>query len=338
MLPDELGTGMRRRDFITFLGGAAMAWPVAGRAQQAERVRRVGVLMNLAQDDPESIARLKAFSQTLGELGWTEGRNIRIEYRFGAGGLARMRTSAAELVALAPDVILASAIPSVLALSQATSSVPIVFANVIDPVGSGFVSSLARPGGNATGFSVFEFGISEKWLGLLKQVAPGVTRVAVLRDTASPTGTGHFGAIQSAARLLNVELAPIGVLDAGEIERGITAFSSATNSGLIVTPSTSAFGNRDLIIKLAERHRLPAAYPFRLFATGGGLLSYGPNSTESFHRAAQYVDRILKGEKPADLPVQASTKYDLSINLKTAKSLGLTVPTSLLATADEVIE
>jgi putative ABC transport system substrate-binding protein len=328
---------MRRREFISLLGGAA-TWPLAARAQQAERMRRIGVLMALASDDPEGQARLMAFVQRLQELGWTEGRNVRIEYRWASSDADRYRRYAAELVALAPDVILASGGSVVGPLRHATRTVPIVFVQVSDPVGAGFVESLARPGGNATGFTQFEYGISAKWLELLKQIAPRVTRVAVLRDPTISAGLGQWGAIQAAAPSLGVELRPIDVRDPGEIERGVTAFARESNGGLIVTTSGLVLRHRELIITLATRHRLSAVYPYRLFATGGGLISYGPDPIDPHRRAAGYVDRILKGEKPADLPVQAPTKYELVLNLKTAKALGIVIPPTLLALADEVIE
>jgi putative tryptophan/tyrosine transport system substrate-binding protein len=329
---------MRRREFMTLFGGAAAAWPLAARAQHPDRMRRIGVLMNLAADDPEAPARLAAFAQGLGEFGWNVGRNVRIDYRWGAGDAERIGKEAAELVALAPDVILSSGSPNVAALQRATGSVPIVFVQVVDPVGSGFVESLARPGGNITGFSVFEYGISGKWLELLKEIAPRVTQVAVLRDLALASGSGQLGAIQSVAPSLGVELRPIGVGDAGAIERAVAAFARSANGGVIVTGSTLTTVHRELIVTLAARHRLPAVYPFRFFVAAGGLISYGPNSVDPYRRSAHYVDRILKGEKPADLPVQAPTKYELVINLKAAKVLGLTVPETLLARADEVIE
>jgi putative ABC transport system substrate-binding protein len=328
---------VRRREFITLLGGAA-SWPLAARAQQGERMRRIGVIMSLEADDPEGQARLMAFLQGLQQLGWTDGRNVRIDTRWAAGDADRIRRYAAELVALAPDVILASASPSVVALQQTTRTVPIVFVNVVDPVGAGFVESLARPGTNATGFTLFEYGISGKWLELLTQAAPRLTRAAVLRDPTSPAGIGQFAAIQGAAPSFRVELSPVGVRDAGEVERGVTAFAREPNGGLIVTTSTLANVHRDLIITLAARHKLPAVYSGRLFVTGGGLISYGPDRVDPYRRSADYVDRILKGEKPADLPVQAPTKYETVINLKTAKALGLDVPPTLLARADEVIE
>ena len=328
---------MKRRKFITLLGGTVIAWPPAARAQ-GERVRRIGVLMNLAADDAEGQARLAAFLQGLQEAGWAVGRNVRIDLRWGAGDADRFRKQAAELVALAPDVILASSLPVVGPLLHETRTVPIVFVQVVDAVGSGLVASLARPGGNATGFTSFEYGMSGKWVELLKEIAPGVTRVAVLRDTGSSSGFGQLGAIQSAASSFGMELTPVGVSDAGEIERGVSAFARAANGGVIVTGSTPAIVHRELIITLAARHRLPAVYGLRPFVTSGGLISYAPDSINPYRRAASYVDRILKGEKPADLPVQSPTKYDLVINLKTAKALGLTVPPSLLARADEVIE
>jgi putative tryptophan/tyrosine transport system substrate-binding protein len=328
---------MKRREFITLLGGAA-AWPLAVQAQQREKMRRVGVLMNRTADDPQSPVRLAAFLQGLQEAGWTDGRNVRIEYLWGANDVERSRNYAAELVALAPDVILASGSAAVAALQQATRTLPIVFVTVVDPVGSGFVDSLARPGGNITGFPLFEYGISGKWLELLKEIAPPVTRVAVLRDPALASGGGQLGAIQSVAPSFGVEWSPVNMRDAGEIERGVTAFARSPNGGLIVTGSTLATLHRDLIVALAARHRLPAIYPQRYYLTGGGLISYGADTTDPYRRAAGYVDRILKGEKPADLPVQAPTKYELVINLKTARALGLEVPPTLLARADEVIE
>jgi putative tryptophan/tyrosine transport system substrate-binding protein len=327
---------MRRREFISLLGGAAAAWPVAARAQQAERMRRIGVLMNIASDDAEGQARLAAFHQGLQQLGWTVGHNVRIDYRWGGADAERFRRGAAELVALAPDAILASGTPSVAALQQATGRTPIVFANVTDPVGAGFVASLAQPGGNATGFTALEYGVSAKWLELLKEIAPHVTRVAVLRDLT--IGIGQLAAIQAVAPALGVELTPLGLPDANEIERAVTAFARGSNDGMIVPPSTLALAHRELIAKLAVRHRLPAVYGFRYYVAIGGLVSYGPDTIDPFRRAAGYVDRILKGEKPADLPVQAPTKYELVINLKTAKALGLEVPAAVLARADEVIE
>ena len=327
---------MKRREFITLLGGAAAAWPLAARAQQPARMRRIGVLMNLASNDTEGQARLAAFHQGLQHLGWTVGGNVQIDYRWGAGEAGAFHRYAEELLALAPDVILASATPSVQALQNATRTVPIVFALVADPVGAGIVETLARPGGNTTGFTPMEYSISAKWLELLKEIAPRVTRVAVLRDLT--IGLGQLGAIQAVAPSFGVELRAGGLRDAGEIERTIAAFAGSSNAGLIVTASTSGAVHRDLITMLAARHRLPAVYSFRYYVTGGGLISYGANTIDIYRRAASYVDRILKGEKPADLPVQAPTKYELVINLKTAKALGLTVPPELLAQADEVIE
>ena len=299
---------------------------------------RIGVLSNLAADDPEAQARNAAFLQGLQELGWIVGRNVRIDYRWGAGDTDRLRKYATELVALAPDVILASAGLTVRALQQATRTVPIVFAQVIDAVGAGFVASLARPGGNTTGFTLFEYGISAKWLELLKEIAPGVTRAAVLRDPTNPTVIGQFGAIQSVAPSFGMELSPVGVRDSDEIERAITAFARGANDGMVVLSSGLTIAHRHLIIMLAARHRLPTVYPYRFFVTDGGLISYGPDLIEQYRRAAGYVDRILKGGKPADLPVQAPVKYDLAVNLKTAKALGLDVPPALLTRADEVIE
>ena len=330
---------MQRREFITLLGGAAVAWPRAARAQQADRMRRVGVLESRAADDPEGQARLAVFAQGLQELGWTDGRNVRIDYRWAGAEADRSRTYAAELVALAPDVILASASVSVAALLQTTRTVPIVFANVIDPVGAGYVARLARPGGNVTGFTAFEYSLSGKWLELFKEIAPNLTRIAILRNPALAAGIGQFAAIQAMAPpSFGVELSPIDVRDGGEIERDVATFARESNGGLIVTGSSSAAVHRELIVMLAARHRLPAVYPFRYFVTSGGLISYGPDPIDVFRRAAGYVDRILKGEKAADLPVQAPTTYELAINLKTAKALGLTLPPSLLARADEVIE
>jgi putative tryptophan/tyrosine transport system substrate-binding protein len=329
---------MKRREFITLFGGAAAAWPLAAHAQQIERMRRIGVLMNVAADDPEAQARNVAFLQGLHELGWTDGRDVRIDYRWAAGDADRLRRYAAELVALAPDVVLASGTSTVGPLQRASGTVPIVFAGVADPIGAGFVNSMARPGGNATGFISFEYVLSGKWLELLKQIAPGVTRVAVLRDPEISGGTGQFGAIQSVAPSFGVELSPINVRDAGEIERAIAAFARSSNGGLILTASGLAFVHRDLIIALAARHKLPTIYYYRIFVSAGGLVSYGPDPHNQYRLAASYVDRILKGEKPADLPVQAPTKLELAINLKTAKALGLEVPPTLLARADEVIE
>ena len=329
---------MRRRDFITMLGGAAAAWPHAARAQQADRMRRIGVLMTTATDDPEGQAQIAAFLQGLEQLGWSDGRNVRIDTRWGGGNAESIRRNVAESIALAPDVILATGAVTVAPLLQATRSVPIVFAIVPDPVGAGFVESLARPGGNATGFMQFEYSLSGKWPELLKQIAPGVTRAAVLRDAAVTGGIGQFAVIQSVAPAVGLDVSPVNMSDPSEIERAVAAFARSANGGVIVTSSALAVVNRDLIVTLAARHKLPAVYYRRLYVTGGGLLSYGPDFVDQFRRAAGYVDRILKGEKPADLPVQAPTKYQLVINLKTAKALGLTVPETLLARADEVIE
>jgi putative tryptophan/tyrosine transport system substrate-binding protein len=327
----------RRRDFITLLGGAAAAWPIAARAQQQERTRRIGVLMSTGADDPEGQARIAAFLGGLQRLGWTDGRNALIDVRWPKGG-AEARKYAADLVALAPDVILATGVYAGSLLQQETQTIPMVFVLVADPVGAGFVASLARPGGNATGFSFSEYSISGKWLELLKQIAPGVTRAAVLRDSADPAGTGQWGAIQSVAPSFGVELTPISVRDPGEIERSVAEFARSPNSGLIVTAGGPVIVHRALIISLAAKHRLPAVYFNRMYPVASGLMSYGPDTVDQYRRATAYVDRILKGERPADLPVQAPTKYDLVINIKTAKALGLEVPPTLLALADEVIE
>jgi len=329
---------VKRREFITLLCGAATTWPLAAHAQQPERMRRIGVLMGRSANDPEGQAFVAAFLQGLQELGWSDGRNVIIDIRWFAGNNADARKYAVELVALAPDVILAHTSYAVASLLQVTSTVPIVFVGVVDPVGAGYVDSLARPGGNITGFTVFEYSMSGKWLQLLKEIAPGVTRVAVTRDPSIASGPGQFAVIQAAAPSLGVELRPFAVRDEGEIERAITTFAQSPNSGLIVTGSPQAASHRDLIIALAARHRLPAVYFGRYWAAAGGLISYGSDLLDPFRRAAGYVDRILKGEKPADMPVQAPTKYELVINLKTARALGLTIPPSLLARADEVIE
>jgi putative ABC transport system substrate-binding protein len=328
---------MKRREFITLIAGAA-ASPLAARAQQPERVRRIGVLMPGFAADPESQNRIAAFQQGLRELGWTDGRNVRIDYRWGGGDADRIRSSAAELVALAPDVIFATASSVMDVLVQATRRIPIVFANNTDPVGAGYVDSLARPGGNVTGFLLFEYGIAGKWLELLKQTAPTVTRAAVIRDPKTSGGIGQWAVIQALAPSMGVELSLINIRDAGEIEFDITAFARLSNGGLIVTATPLATQHRELIIKLAADHKLPAVYFERYFVTGGGLISYGAHMVDQFQRASGYVDRILKGEKPANLPVQAPTKYELVVNLKTAKALGLDVPPPLLARADEVIE
>ena len=324
---------MRRREFISLIGGVAATWPLAARAQQAERMRRIGVLHSGAADDPHIQARNTAFLQALQQLGWTEGRNIRLDIRWAAADAERIRKYVAELVAFAPDVILATGSSTVGPLLQATRSIPIVF-----PIGPGFVDNLGRPGGNATGFMLFEYGIGGKFLELLKQIAPGVSRAAVLRDPGITGGIGQFAAVQTAAPSLGIEIMPVNMRDTSEIENGITTFARSANGGLVVTGSPLAVLHRNLIITLAARHKLPAVYFEREFAVDGGLISYGPNFIDQFRVAAGYVDRILKGEKPAELPVQAPTKYELVINLKTAKALGLTVPPSLLARADEVIE
>jgi putative tryptophan/tyrosine transport system substrate-binding protein len=329
---------LKRREFIALLGGAAATWPRAARAQQADRVRRIGVLMNRTADQPEGQTRFAAFSQGLQEAGWAVGRNAHIDIRWRLDDVARFRALARELVALAPDVILAGGTLSVAALLQATGSVPIVFASVADPVGAGFVDSLARPGGNVTGFMNFEFSLSGKWLELLKETAPSVTRAAVLRDAANPAGIGQFSVIQALAPSLGVDVSVVNVRDAGEIERAVAAFARSANGGLIVTASAGATVHLDLIITLAAKHKLPTVYGDRFAVTGGGLLSYAPDFTDQYRHAAGYVDRILKGAKPADLPVQAPTKYELAINLKTAKALGLEIPASVLARADEVIQ
>jgi putative ABC transport system substrate-binding protein len=329
---------MRRRDLIKGIAGTASAWPFATRAQQRERIRRVGVLTPFPADDVEGQTRLTGFAQALQQADWTLGQNLRLDYRWGDGKPDTMRKYATELVALAPDVILANSSTSVSALLQVTRTVPIVFAAVADPVGAGYVESLARPGGNATGFTGFEYSIGSKWLELLKEVAPSVTRLAVLRDSAIAAGPGQFGVLQAFAPSLGLELRPVELRDAGELERSINAFAQGPNGGLIVTGSPAATAHRDLIVALAASHRLPAIYYSAYYCTAGGLICYGSDFLDQFRRAAGYVDRILKGEKPADMPVQAPTKYELVVNLKTAKALGLTIPQSLLATADEVIE
>ena len=330
---------MRRREFIKLVGGAAATWPFAALAQQSERMRRIGVLMHTAADDAEGQTRLAAFLQGLQETGWAVGRNVHIDTRWASANADRFHSQAVDLLALTPDVVFASTSQSVAALQKATSTVPIVFAGATDPVAQGFVDSIARPGGNITGFSVVpEFSISAKWLELMKQIAPGVTSVAVIRDTAAQTALGQFSAIQAMAQSLGVEVQAMGMRDASEIERAIAAFASRPNSGLILTLSPQAFVHRALIIALAARHRLPAVYPLRIFGADGGLVSYGSNAADAYRGAATYVDRILKGEKPANLPVQSPTKFELVINLKTAKTLGLTLPPTLLASANEVIE
>jgi putative ABC transport system substrate-binding protein len=328
---------MRRRHFITLLGSAA-AWPLAARAQQSDRPRHIGVLIQVTEGDPEARIEVAAFVRKLQDLGWNEGRNLQIDIRWGGGDADRIRKYAAEVVTLAPEVVLAPGGTVVGALQQASRTVPIVFVNVTDPVGRGYVGSLAQPGGNATGFTSFEFGMGGKWLEVLKEVAPRVTRAAVLRDPIITAGIGYLGAIHALAPSIGVQVAPIDVRHTGDLERAVAAFARTSNGGLIVTADPAAIVHRETIIALAARHRLPAIYPYRFFVTGGGLISYGLNNTEQYRLAAGYVDRILRGEKPADLPVQAPTKYELVINLKTAKALGLTVPDKLLATADEVIE
>jgi putative tryptophan/tyrosine transport system substrate-binding protein len=329
---------VRRRELIALLGGAAAAWPRTAWPEQVQRMRRIGVFMNYAEDTPQSQARLASFSEELQKLGWTSSRNLQVEYRWGIADADHNRRNAAELVALAPDVLLASATAATTALVQTTRTIPIVFVNVVDPVGAGFVQSMARPGGNATGFIPFEYGMGGKWLERLKQVAPGVRRVAVLQNPIVVSRSGQLGAIEAVAPSLGVELSPFTVRDPGEIERAITRFAQAPNGGLIVVGAPSLETHHDVIVALAAQHRLPAVYPYRSYVTAGGLICYGTDLVAQFRRAAGYVDRILKGEKPADLPVQAPTKYETLINLKTAKALGLTVPETLLTRADEVIE
>ena len=332
-----MGGHMQRRQFIALLGGAA-TWPLAARAQQDQRVRRLGVLSALAEDDPESVARRPAFEQALKALGWTNGSNLRVDYRWGAADDPdRARKLVAEIIALAPDVILMSGTSVVTPLLHATRTIPIVFVQVVDPVGAGFVESLARPGGNITGFTPFEYSLAAKWVELLKQIAPYVTRAAVIRDPTRGYGIGQFAVVQAVAPSLGMELSPINAPDVSEMESEIAAFARSPNGGLVVTLGGTAF-HRDLIIALAAKHRLPAVYPYRYFVSGGGLISYGPDTIDQYRRAADYIDRIFKGEKPADLPVQTPTKYELVINLKTAKTLGLTVPPTLLSRADAVIE
>jgi len=328
---------MRRRDFIQGILGSVTAWPLAASAQQSGQTRRVGVLMNVVADDPQGRARIAAFQQKMQQLGWSYGDNVQIDIRWGANNVERDHQYAVELVALAPDVILAAGTMSVAALQRETRTIPIVFNNVSDPVGAGLVGSLARPGGNTTGFMIFEYSMSGKWLELLKQIVPSVTRAAVLRDSANPAGIAQFGAIRATGSSLGVDVSPIDVRNASEIERGVADFARSPNSGLIVTGSAGEL-HRDVIIALAARYRLPAVYNNRAEVTHGGLISYGPELVEQFRSAAEYVDRILKGEKPSDLPVQAPTKFELIINLKTARTLGLAVPQSLLSSADEVIE
>jgi putative ABC transport system substrate-binding protein len=333
-----MASHIERRKFLATLGGAAVAWPLAARAQQPAQLRRIGVLMPFAEDDPVGQARVAAFVQGLQQSGWTDGRNVRIDYRWSAGDADRIRKLAMELIALGPDVVMAFTSAGVAPLRQVTGTVPIVFAVVADPVGAGYVESLARPGGNVTGFEAYEYGVSGKWIELLKEIVPHLTRVAVLRDSAIPAGLGQFGALQAVAPSFGVELRPLDLNDPGGIEHGIAAFTKGSNNGLIVTGSPSATRHRNLIITLAARHKLPAVYYERAFVTAGGLISYGSDYLDQCRRAAGYVDRILKGEKPGDLPVQAPVKYETVINLKTAKALGLTLPDKLLALADEVIE
>ena len=329
---------MRRREFIKFVGSAAAAWPGSARTQQAERMRHIGVLMALAEDDPGSKPRITMFLERLEQLNWTVGRNVKIDIRWGAADAAHARKGAAELVALAPDVILASASAATAALREATHTLPIVFVTVVDPVGAGYVASLVKPGGNITGFAYVEYGMSGKWLELLKEVAPGVTRAAILRDPALPAGTGQFGAIQSAAPSFGIEISPIDVRDLAGIERAIADFARTPNGGVIVTGSPATLPNRKVIVAMIAEHRLPAVYFNDAFVGVGGLISYGPDAIAEYGQAASYIDRILKGEKPADLPVQTPTKYEMAINLKTAKDLGLTLSPALLARADDVIE
>jgi putative ABC transport system substrate-binding protein len=327
-----------RREFITLLGGAAAAWPIGAKAQQPDRMRRIGILMPAGMDDADALDRLSAFQGALEQLGWAEGRNMRMERRWGTSDAATMRKNAQDLIALTPDVILANGSASMGPLLEVTRTVPIVFVTVADPVGAGYINSLARPGGNVTGFVLYEFGLSAKWLELLKEVAPSVTRVGVIRDASISAGVGQFAAIQSVAPSLGVEATPINMKDATEIDHAMADFARVPNSGLIVTGGPLAVMHRDLITALAARNKLPAVYFRRAMVSSGGLISYGPDLMEHFRQAASYVDRILKGEKPADLPVQAPTKFELVINLKTAKALGLTIPLPLLARADEVIE
>jgi ABC-type uncharacterized transport system substrate-binding protein len=329
---------MKRREFITLLGGAAAAWPIAALAQQPERMRRIGVLMNTTVDNPEAQAGIAAFRQALQQLGWGEGRNVQFDIRWGANDVDQDRRYAAELVALAPDVLLGSGTLSVGALQHASHTLPIVFVQVSDPVGAGLVDTPARPGGNTTGFMNFEYSLSGKWLDILKQIAPSVTRVAILGNPANPASIAQFSAIQALARPIGVEVRPVSIRDVGEIEKAVASLANSPNSGLIVTPSAGESVHRGRIIALAAQHKLPAVYSDRFNVTDGGLISYGPNRIDQFRRGASYVDRILKGEKPADLPVQAPTKFELVINLKTAKALGLSVPQALQASADEVIE
>jgi putative tryptophan/tyrosine transport system substrate-binding protein len=329
---------LRRRQFITLIGGAAVAWPLAARGQQSDRTRRIGVLIQVTEGDPQARIEVAAFLRKLQELGWSEGRNLLIDIRWGGGDADRIRKFAVEIVALAPEVILAPGGTVVGALQQASRTVPIVFVNVTDPVGRGYVGSLAQPGGNATGFTSFEFEMGGKWLEVLKEIAPQVTRAAVLRDPIITAGIGYLAAIHALAPSIGVQVAPIDVRHTSDLERAVAAFARTSNGGLIVTADPAAIVHREAIITLAARHRLPAIYPYRFFVTGGGLVSYGLNNIEQFRLAAGYVDRILRGAKPADLPVQAPTRYETTLNLRTAKALGLMVPDKLLVAADEVIE
>src|SRR3954447_6801459 len=328
---------MLRREFITLVTGAAVAWPLTASAQQPERARRIGVLYSLAEDDPESALRRAALEKGLKELGWISGGNIRIDYRWAANDPELIRKFAAELIALAPDVILTSGSVVAAPVVRATRDIPIIFLQVIDPVGSGLIESMAQPGGNATGFTQFEYSLAGKWLELLKEIAPNLSRVAVLRDATRGPGIGQFAVIQAMAPPHSVELSPLNAGDPAEMERGIAAFAHSANAGLIVTVGGTAV-RRDVIVAAAAKYRLPAIYPYRYFVSDGGLISYGPDTLEPYLRAASYVDRILKGDKPANMPVQRPLKYQLVINLGTAKTLGLTIPSSLLARADEVIE
>jgi ABC-type uncharacterized transport system substrate-binding protein len=327
-----------RRRFLALLAAASATWPRAARAQQRDKVRRIGALLAITADDSEAQARMAAFAQGLQQAGWTIGQNLRIDYRFAGANADDLRRAAAELVALTPDVILTQSSGATAPLLQATRAIPIVFTIVADPVGAGFVDSLARPGGNATGFTIFEYAIAAKWAELLKEIAPGVKRVAVLRETGNVAGPAQFGAIQAIAPSLGMELRPVDMRDPGEIERAIAAFAQGSNGGMIVTGSAAATLNRKLIAAVAARHRLPAVYSSRFYVADGGLISYGSEYVDQFRRAAGYVDRILRGEKPADLPVQMPVKYELLVNLRTAKALGLELPASVLARADEVIE
>ena len=329
---------MRRRDFIKVLAGSAMTWPLAARAQQSEPMRRIGVLMNVTADQSLGQSGLAVFQQGLQQLGWNDGRNVRFDIRWGENDVDRNRKDATELVSLSPDVILAMGTQGMTALQRVTSSLPLVFVLVSDPVGAGFVDTLSRPGHNATGFMLFEYSLAGKWLELLKQIVPRLTHAGVLRDVGNPSGIAQFGAIRTTASSLGIDVSPIGIRDAAEIERAIADFARSANGGLIVTSPAGASAHRALIVSLAARYKLAAVYSDRLIVTTGGLISYGPDWVDQFRRAAGYVDRILKGAKPTDLPVQAPTKFELAINLKTAKALGLTIPQSLQASADEVIE